>query len=71
MVEVNGEVLDESLVEVGRVVDVIAEAEVDVLGQSCVVTEANLECHATFEYPLPWLCRLDAGDDALEHYPSA
>jgi hypothetical protein len=38
MVEVNGEDLDESLVEVGRVVDVIAKAQVDVLGQPGVVT---------------------------------
>jgi hypothetical protein len=38
MVEVNGEDVDESLVGVGRAVDVIAKAEVDVLGQPGVVT---------------------------------
>jgi hypothetical protein len=38
MVEVDGEDVDESLVEVGCAVDVTAKAEVDVLGQPGVVT---------------------------------
>lgn len=71
MVEVGGEDVDESLVEVGSGVDVIAKAEVDILGQASVVAKANLECHATFEYPLSWFCCLDAGDDAFEEHPAA
>jgi hypothetical protein len=37
MVEVDGEDVYESLVEVWRAVDVIAQAEIDVLGQAGVV----------------------------------
>ncbi len=70
VVEVNGEDVDESLVEVWCAVDAVAQAEIDVLGQARIVAYANLKCHTTFEYPLPRLCRLHAGDDAFEHHPS-
>ena len=56
----------QTFLEVGRVGDLVAEPEVDVLGQPGVVAEANLQRHPAFEDPPARLGGLEAGHDALE-----
>ncbi len=65
-VGVGREGVDESFVQVARASHLVTEPEVDVLGQSSVVVQADLKRHSSLEHPLPGLRRLETRDDALE-----
>ena len=70
-VSVGNERFDQTFVQVASRVDLRTKAEVEVLGESGIVTEANLEGHPAFEHPLARLGRLQPSNDTLEHDAAA
>lgn len=59
--------VDEALANLIRVRCGLAEPKIQILSQSRVVAEPDLQRHPTLDDPASGLRRLEPGDDALEH----
>lgn len=64
---IGGERFDQPLVKFGLLVNAVAKAEVDVLGEAGLVAETDLQRHSPLQHPPPRLGVRQSGDDALEH----
>jgi hypothetical protein len=66
-----GQRVDQALVKVGRAWDTVAQAHVDVFGNTRGVVQSYFKGHAALEYPESRLGGLQAGHDPFEQNPSA
>jgi hypothetical protein len=67
-ITVDTERCDYLLLDLVRILDLSSQPEIDVLREPCIVAEANLQCHTSFEHPPTRIGGLKPSDDALEKH---